>query len=229
MKSSHESYPTVSIQVEQWLNQECEEPLLGEIERSLVELRKILPDFPSQVSVLFDSRDFIDSVGVTGYAKSKDSIGVCVNPNSKDKNKLIAEIKPFIFHEGYHMLDGFHYNAGKFSGIDAAIAEGKAVVFETQYTTSTPSYANWQDEQDKLNGWYEQLKNISADEYFESSGETWRRWALWDDNTKEAWRVYKLGTWMIESLIAAEGKDVKDLCGVSAVDILQQFEELARV
>jgi len=221
-----ESQPKSHIVVEEWVNRECEEPLVDELHKSYDELRKLLPGLPAYLRIYFDTRIFNEGVAVTGYAKSADSIGVCINPAFQDKEQQLKEIKPFVFHEGFHMADGFHYDAGKFSGVDAAIAEGKAVVFEMTRAGSDPYYANWQDEAEKVQSWYESLASISAEQYFEESGETWRKWAFFDSETGETSKVYKVGTWMIEQLVTAKAIDIEELCGTPSAVILEWFEEV---
>ncbi|MCA9336133.1 hypothetical protein KC967_04520 [Candidatus Saccharibacteria bacterium] len=213
-----------SVEIIEWKNREVEEQFVDAITSSFVSLREILPLLPEPIQIYFDERRFAKDVGATGYANTHDQMAVCINKDFTDRELQRREIKPLVFHEGYHMADKFTYADGKFSGIESAIAEGKAVVFEMRYADSTPHYANWQDEQEKIQGWYEALRNITADQYFEESGETWQKWAFWDDETQEASRVYKVGTWMIEQVLAARGLDIVELCGVPAQQILEWFE-----
>ena len=226
MTKNYELQPEMSVTIERWLNRTKEEPFVHEIRDALRDLKSALPSLPSNISLYFDTREFSDGVGITGYARTATSIGVCVNPDFSDTAKQSREIKPFVFHEGYHIVDGFHYDAGKFSGIESAVAEGKAVVFEMQYADSRPGYANWQDEEEKLASWYEQLKRIDAEQYYEESGETWQKWAFWDKETGESWRVYKVGTWIIQKVTEARGMDVKELHGTAAAQIIKWFEEI---
>lgn len=215
-----------TIEVIGWKNREVEELFLDEINNSLKSLRTILPSFPKSIKVHFGEGTFSDGVGVTGCANTHDEMTVRINEDFADKASQKLEIKPLVFHEGYHMVDKFTYADGKFSGIEAAIAEGKAVVFEMRYANSTPHYANWQDEQEKIQGWYETLKNITADQYFEESGETWQKWAFWDDETHEASKVYKVGTWIIDQVLEARSLDIVELCGMPPQQILKWFKEI---
>ncbi len=219
--------PLISdIEVLEWKNREIEEQFVDEINKSIVDLRKVLPSLPYPIKLRFDDRWPAMTVGATGHANTHEEMAVQINKDFADREMQKQKIKPLIFHEGYHMADKFTYADGKFSGIDSAIAEGKAVVFEMRYAESTPRYANWQDERDKVRGWYKALKTIAAEEYFEDTGQTWQRWAFWDEETQEEYRVYKVGTWIVEEVLEARQLDVTELCGLPAGQILEWFEEI---
>lgn len=219
--------PNVGIvEIIGWKNREVEELFVDAINNSLTSLRTILPSLPKIIKVRFDEGRFSEGVGVTGCANAHDEMTIRINKDFADRESQKLEIKPLVFHEGYHMADEFTYTDGKFSGIEATVAEGKAVAFEMKHAGSTPHYANWQDEQEKIQGWYEQLRDITADQYFEESGKTWQKWAFWDDETQESSRVYKVGTWMIEQVLVARNLNIVELCGLPAQRIVEWFEEM---
>jgi hypothetical protein len=46
------------------------------------------------------------------------------------------------------------------------------------------------------------------------------KWALYDKEADERWRVYKVGTWLVDRALQNSGKNILDLRKLSAEEIL---------
>lgn len=223
MKLNPESqlYNYPSIQIEKFENEEVERLFLEEIDKSYTKLKGILPGLPEKLKVVFEGRDNYDHIGTDGYAVSSDTIGIGINADVEDRGPQFAKIQSLVFHECYHMRQGFHYDTEPSSALEAAIYEGCATIFERDYADSAPLWGNYQQENEEtLRRWYEAMKAITAEEYFEESGETWKKWAFYDPETHESWRVYKVGTWLVDGIMKAKNLDIVDLHDRTAKEIL---------
>lgn len=158
--------------------------------------------------------------GVTGSAISIDSIKIGINPDVQNRTKQHAKVRSIVFHEGYHVAQGFHLGQ-EFSVLESAVYEGCATVFERDYAQSSPKWGDYREEgEEKLRQWYDAMRLIAAEQYFEPSGETWRKWAFYDPETDESWRVYKVGTWIVDDVMSKSGLSHIELNGMTAGQIL---------
>lgn len=198
-----------------------ESEFLQEINESYDELKLLLPSLPETLRVHFGASYDYGETGMTGSATGADSIKVGIDPQVQHRTHQHERIRPLVFHEGYHVAQGFHLG-NQFSALESAIFEGCATVFERDYAHSLPKWGQYQEEGDeKLLSWSEAMKSITADQYFEPSGETWQKWAFYDPETKESWRIYKVGTWIVDSVMNETGLTALDLNRMSAEEILE--------
>ncbi|OGL23174.1 hypothetical protein A2791_05865 [Candidatus Saccharibacteria bacterium RIFCSPHIGHO2_01_FULL_46_30] len=206
-------------------NEPIERLFLDEINASYAELRLLLPSLPNQLRVIFGTNYDYGEDGVTGSAVSADVIKIGIDSSVVDRTKQYEKIRSLVFHEGYHLAQNFHLGS-QFSAVESAIYEGCATIFERDYADSTPKWANYSKEDTAtLWRWYEAMKDISAEQYFEPSGETWKKWAFYDAETNESWRVYKVGTWLVEDILKKNDLDIIDLSSMTASDILTYLQK----
>lgn len=213
-----------SIIVAAFENEPIEQAFLGDINTSYNELKVLLPTLPETLKVYFGTYYDYGEDGVTGSALGVDSISIGINPEVEDREKQHDKIRSLVFHEGYHVSQGFHLER-QFSALEAAVYEGCATVFERDYAHSSPKWGEYEKEgEDKLRQWYEAMSSITAEEYFESSGETWRKWAFYDPETDESWRVYKVGTWIVDEVMGKNKLSAVDLNHMTAEQILAAWK-----
>ena len=219
-----ESTAEESINVTSFENKEVNSLFLPKIVEAYDSLKTLLPNLPETINISFGTNYPYGEDGITGSALSSDSMKIGTRIDQEDRTSQFGRIKPVIFHEGYHIGQGF-YNSEPCSAIEAAIYEGCATIFEREHANSSPRWADYsQHSVETLHAWLEEIKTITADQYFESSGETWRKWAFYDPDTKEAWKTYKVGTWIVENVIRKTGLNVIELNSMSADEILARFE-----
>lgn len=192
---------------------------LPKIKESYDELRVLLPHLPETMNIEFGTNYDYGEDGVTGSALSSNSMKIGIRLDQEGRASQFARIRPVVMHEGYHIGQGF-YNAEPCSALEAAVYEGCATIFERDYLGSNPKWADYSMHDEKvLRHWFDQIKTITADQYFEPSGETWRKWAFYDSETDASWRIYKTGTWVVESVMRKTGLNAIELNSLSAREI----------
>lgn len=217
MENSPEHTPLITV--EHFENEDVERLFIEEINTAYEELRTLLPQLPKQIRIIFGTSYDYGEDGATGSSISSDLIRIGINPDVEDRSRQHAKMRQLVFHEGYHVAQGFDMDS-RFSALDSAVYEGCATVFEREYAHSTPKWGNYQKEDaTTLQRWYNEMSGITADQYFEESGETWQKWAFYDPETDESWRVYKVGTWIVDQVLAQSKYTILDLCSMSAEEI----------
>lgn len=116
------------IKVIHYQNESTEKPLEAIISESYDEVRKLLPKLPSKIQIYFSDYGIIPESGVGGFAYNHGIITVSIDPNFKDKEKQLKDIRPTIFHESFHISQNYTGKSGPFSAIENAIYEGMATV-----------------------------------------------------------------------------------------------------
>jgi hypothetical protein len=224
MDNKLESVPNSSVNVASFENEDVNLLFLPKIIETYDSLKALLPHLPKTINITFGTNYPYGDDGVTGSALSKDSMKIGTRIDHEDRTGQISRIKSVIFHEGYHIGQGF-YNSDPCSAIEAAIYEGCATIFEREYANSNPEWGDYSmHSEETLLAWLKEMKTITADQYFEPSGETWRKWAFYDPETNESWRVYRVGTWIVENVIRKTKLEVIELNSMSAIEILGRFE-----
>lgn len=219
-----ESTPNKSVNVTSFEDKEVNSLFLPKINETYDNLKTLLPRLPSTINISFGTNYPYGEDGVTGSALSSNSMKIGTRIDQDDRTGQFERIKPVIFHEGYHIGQGF-YNSDPCSAIEAAIYEGCATIFEREYANSSPDWGDYSMHSEKtLSTWLKEIKTITADQYFEPSGDTWRKWAFRDPETNESWRVYKVGTWIVENVMRKTKLSVIELNEMSAHEILGRFE-----
>lgn len=223
--SELEQLPKSSIEVIAFENEEVERLFLDQIEKAYDLFRTIISTAPDTLRVEFgDTGAVFGEDGVLGRAVSSDMIKIRIKPDVEDRTTQFARVRSAVLHEAYHMTQGLHNEAGTFSAVEVAIYEGCATVFERDYAGSEPKWGDYAKEgEEKLQKWYDAMKEITAEQYFEPSGETWLKWAFYDAETDESWRVYKVGTWLVDGVLKSKGLDIVTLNSKTAQDILDLY------
>lgn len=225
MNKELEPTPLTSVTIESFENENIESLFVPTITNAYEELRVILPALPQNLKVRFAATYEYGQTGVTGNAVRSDTINVGIKPGVEDRSKQFGKIRSLIFHEGFHLAQGFYYEGKQFSALESAIYEGCGTIFERDYADSNPAWGNYSGEDEEtLQRWYEEMKTVTAEQYFEASGETWRKWAFYDEETGESWRVYKVGTWLVDTILKKEDMDIIELSSKMADDILSYLK-----
>lgn len=208
-----------SINVLSFEDQSVNSLFLPKIKESYDELRVLLPHLPDVMNIEFGTNYDYGEDGVTGSALSPDSMKIGIRIDHEDRTLQFARIGYVVKHEGYHIGQGF-YNSDPCSALEAAVYEGCATIFERDYLGSDPKWADYSMHDEKtLQSWLDEIKTITADQYFEPTGETWRKWAFYDAETGASWRIYKTGTWLVETVMRKTGLDAIELNSLSAEEI----------
>jgi hypothetical protein len=197
---------------------------LPKIRSSYDELKVLLPHLPETLNIEFGTNYDYGEDGVTGSALSSNCMKIGIRIDQEDRASQFAKIRSLVMHEGYHIGQGF-YNTEPCSALEAAVYEGCATVFERDYLGSGPKWADYSmHDKETLQNWLDEIKTITADQYFEPSGETWKKWAFYDTETGASWRIYKTGTWLVDAVIRKTGFDAVNLNSLSAKEIMNYLE-----
>jgi hypothetical protein len=208
-----------SIKVLSFENQAVNSLFLPKIQESYDELRVLLPHLPETMNIEFGTNYDYGEDGVTGSALSPNSMKIGIRIDQEDRTSQFARIGSVVKHEGYHIGQGA-YNSEPCSALEAAVYEGCATIFERDYLGSNPRWADYSMHDEKtLQSWLDEIRTITADQYFEPSGETWRKWAFYDAETDASWRIYKTGTWLVETVMRKTGLNAIELNSLSADEI----------
>ena len=192
------------------------------VEKYFDEVRQLLPELPDDIYIWLDNRHMIYEVGEGGFAYSPVTINLSFDVDFTDKAKQLKSFRGTIFHETFHMVQGFTFEEPRAlmkTALDSAIYEGCATVFEREYADVLPLWGEYaQHDIATLKEWKNQLKSIPQSEYVDDA---WETWAFYDAESGERWRVYKAGAWIVDEALKKSGLNILDLRLKSADDILK--------
>lgn len=192
-------------------NKSLQDEILNVIGTSLSEVRKVLSNVPANIDIYFDDFCLMKEYGVGGFAYSKNIITIAVDETYEDREKQFEYLRQTVFHEAYHLSQGFWSEGNSYPPIQEAIYEGAATVFERNLTGSPVPYGQYDLE--TVAKYVEIIKNLNIDYDFE-------RWKFYDKESQQKWILYKVGTYLIDSVIIKTGKSIIDLNKLSAIEIL---------
>lgn len=110
------------IKVIHYQNESTEKPFEAIISKSYDEVHELLPNvLSSKIQIYFSDYGIIPESGVGGFAYSNDIITVSIDPNFKEKEKQLRDIRPTIFHESFHISQNYTGKSGPFSAIENVI------------------------------------------------------------------------------------------------------------
>ncbi len=212
------------IEVIHYQNKAYETPFESLISDSLDEVRKLLPNLSESVQIYFSDYGILEETGIGGYAYSSNIITISLDPNFDDKGKQEASIRPTVFHESFHLSQGFTGEDGPFSAVDNALYEGMATVFEREYAGVFEPYGDYrQISEKKLKWWTEELREMSAEVFADE--EVYSKWKFYHPELKEQWIAYRTGTWLVDKILKKKGLTILDLRTKKATDVLSMYDK----
>ncbi len=182
------------------------------------EARRYFPNLPPAMKIYFDNWGLVPEQGTGGQAYSPDIMTVSFDTEYVDKDRQLVFLRQTFLHECFHIAQGFTVQSGKFSGLDSALYEGMATVFERDVLGGAPEYGNYQTtDANQLSAWCDELTRIDATAYNSSDGDVpiWQRWAFYDKESGERWRLYRVGTWLVDRYLAATNQAADHLASVT--------------
>jgi hypothetical protein len=188
------------------------------------EARRLLPglgEVAVQLEVDPASRLLIPSHGVGGVTASADEIVVAFDPTAAiERDEQLRRLRGAVFHESFHVVHLFL--SGRFrdrapTALESAVSEGAATVFERDRAGSGPPWGAYYGEETMLD-WAAELAALppSYDEV---------RWKFWDDERKQSWILYRVGTFLVDRALARHPElAIEDLAARSPDGILRLAE-----
>lgn len=208
------------IEVMQYSDKEFESQFVPMIEDAHLEVRDLLENIPSQLQVKFTDNGGSDITGVGGFAFSRSQINLAVLKSFDDREIQKKNLRSAFFHESFHLQQGFTYADSPFTALDAVVYEGSAIKFERDYGKNDAVYGDYSaHSEEQLKQWLEEIRSVGT-EYFENE-ETWRKWAFYHPEYDEKWIVYKVGSFVLDNILAASRLDIIDFRNKSAGEILE--------
>lgn len=212
------------IEVINYQNEYIEKPIEASIAGYYDEVRRLLPGLPEMVKIYFGDYGIMPESGVGGYAYSSDIITISLDPDFKDKEKQLNNIRPTIFHEAFHQYQHYTGEGPRYSAIEGAVYEGMATVFEREHAGVLEPYGDYQQTAvDNLKQWTEDLKKLGH-EYLEDK-KIYNAWKFYHPELKERWIAYKVGTWITDQVLERQNLSILDLSDKTAAEVLELFEK----
>jgi len=198
---------------------EVKEPL----NKYFAEVRQFLPELPEQINIWLDNDGLIKETGSGGFAYASDTINIAFDPNFPDKKAQLVDLKGSVYHEAYHLVQGHTASEPKAvytTMLDSAVYEGCATVFEREYANTMPLWGDYSQHSDEeLAGWRDAMKGYSNEEYWDEDSGLWPKWAFYDKEDGQRWKVYKVGCWIVDKAIKESGVGVLEMRTKSAEKI----------
>jgi uncharacterized protein YjaZ len=181
---------------------------------------KLLKNLQSDLTIEFKNNGASEETGVGGFSMSPHQLNVAVYRSFPDIATQQRNLRAVVFHELYHMNQGFTYEQSPFTALQAAVFEGCAVTFEREYGGGEAAYADYSPHSDEeLTDWLNQLKQVGL-KYFEDT-DTWLKWAQYHPELDQKWIIYKAGMWLIKRILDKNHLSILDLQDKTPDEILR--------
>jgi uncharacterized protein YjaZ len=206
------------IDVINYSNRTFESSFTQTIDDAYKDVQKLLDNIPEVLQVKFTDNGGSDITGVGGFAFSHSQINLAVLEDFIDREAQIANLRSTVFHESFHIQQGFTYSDSPFTALDAAVYEGSAIAFERDYAQNDAAYGDYSAyTYEQLQGWLNEIKSVGT-RYFEDE-ETWHKWAFYHPDYDQRWIVYKVGSWLVDRILLTNNLDILDLKDKTAQEI----------
>jgi uncharacterized protein YjaZ len=197
------------------------EPLLKTYE---ADVRKVLPELTPAIEIYLDDSLIIEGEATGGFAYSPSIISFGFDEQYGDEQAVAESVKATLYHEGFHLVQG-HTAHDRFAPyatvLDAAIYEGAATVFERLYTSATPRWGEYQlHTEEELESWKDAMSQIPIEQYWDTETGLWQKWAFYDPEDSQRWKLYKVGSWLVQRYIERSGKSIVNLRSMAASEII---------
>lgn len=163
------------IPINELENEKAQDKLLAELQEYYDEARKILPHLPKNLQIYFDDFCMVPELGCGGYAYSPVIVTIAFDFNFEDKKLQQKNLRATVFHESYHIAQGYNGEMGEISPIEVAIYEGAATIFERDIAQSKVEFGQY--DESKAKKWLETLKTLP-------NNYDWYTWKVYDESDK---------------------------------------------
>lgn len=168
-----------------------------------IEAQALLPELPQNISFERSDNLIIPGHPTGGYTASLSLVKLGIDGACRDQTALTSSLRATIFHEAFHVVQGYNGEVAKkrpFNAIEAAVFEGCATVFARDYANKTPGWAEYEDEQTML-AWCQEIEQVP-------SGQDYRNLRFFDPATGRKWVVYRTGVFIVDRALQATGLDI---------------------
>jgi uncharacterized protein YjaZ len=205
------------LKIIHYQNEEVDKQFEASISKYYDEVRELLPKLPETIQIYFSDYGILPETGVGGFAYAPDIITISIDPDFTDKKKQQRDIRPTIFHESFHIHQGFTGQGGLFTAVENAIYEGMATVFEREYCDIWQQYGDYRETAEAdLSQWLKELQKLSIKEFDDNYSD----WKFYHPTLKEKWIVYRVGTWLVDEVLSKHPLSIMDLSAKTAAEVL---------
>lgn len=195
--------------------------LMPKIEKWYGEVRELLPSLPKTINIYFFAQNdpgIMKEYGVGGYAYSSEIMSLGFDLGFANKEEQLQQLRSTVYHEGLHIAQGYTGECTELPLLDCVVYEGLASVFEREYAGMEQVYADYKNEVKLIPEWIKLMSKIGPNwEYA-----TYAKWGFKDEETGEKYKLYKSGTWLIDTILQSNPRlTVLDLTKMSAEEVLK--------
>ena len=198
---------------------DIEQALMPKLSDWYEELRALLPNLPEHLQVYFVDQDdplMIPELGLGGYAYSQSIMSLGYLLDFEDRETQEISLRGSMYHEGLHMSQGYTGDSDNRSLLECMVYEGVACVFEREYVGAPQPYAAPVEEQQAL-FWVRSIAAVG--DTLDRS--TYIKWAFYDEESGERWRLYRTGVWLVDRILKNhDDLDVLQMANMDAQEIL---------
>ena len=179
------------------------------------ELADMLPGIPLDAKISFDNQWLIADTGTGGFALELKHLTLAFNPDfSGDKTEQMRNFKGSLFHEFYHLVQGFVGSDNELHGITAlenAIYEGAATKFEVLKAGTNPGWSQYPEE---IEDWVREISALG-------NSFDYNKWKFYDPETKRRWIMYRSGCYVVDQAMLKSGESIENLAKIPPMDIFK--------
>lgn len=212
-------YDNEVINVINFSNETFESQFAPVVNAAYTHSLKLLDKLPETINIKFTDNGASDITGVGGFTESKTQINIAILEQFEDQEVQQSNLYATVMHEAFHVQQGFTHKDAPFTALDSAIYEGCAIAYEREYAKGSAIYSDYGSiPETTLRKWLEDIKLVGM-EYFEDAN-TWHKWAFYHPEYDQKWIIYKVGAWLVDSILLANNVGILDLKDKMAGEIL---------
>lgn len=192
--------------------------ILNEVNNAEINIRKLLPDLPKEITVFFEitNKNFKSNGGINGRADRYSPAEVFIEVSNVYPGGINEAINtalvPIIYHEFHHLTRGWAIKDNKYDLqiYVAAINEGLAIVFSENYTNT---YFPWNKYPNEIEQWVDEIISLPKN----SNYSAW----MFQHPDGRIGVGYKAGNFIIRKAMDNSGKSILELSKLSPRKLLK--------
>jgi hypothetical protein len=111
----------VMINVIQFSDETFEAQYISSIKQSYTDALNLLNDLPTSINIKFTDNGADAETGVGGFTISRDQINIAILKDFHDRELQMKNLRGVIFHEAFHIQQGFMFDKSPFTALEAVI------------------------------------------------------------------------------------------------------------
>ncbi|MDL2362945.1 MAG: DUF2268 domain-containing putative Zn-dependent protease [Patescibacteria group bacterium] len=197
--------PKIYDQLESYVHDRCSE--------WFQEARKRLPQLPDTITINIDTSWIVPGTASGGFTPSSSAITVAYDPFFKTSLEAKEKsLKASVFHESFHVAQGFTGEQRTAAPLTEAVQEGAATVFEMLRVGTRPDWGNYPV---SINEWFQEVMQLPLD--YDRT-----KWKFYDPVGDRKWVLYRVGTYIVSTALQKNAHlSIESLATKQPEEILQ--------